>query len=98
MKYEQWHKISCKRKCGQVFQGEHDYDVLNLMLDHIRNIHPVLFKTMTRRGRKMAMSQNGQGYYDDGKTADGDWITATRVFRDAWRTDALREVLGMPNT
>jgi len=79
--------------CGSQFVSNDEYESLKALIRHIRRHHPVVVKQLNKRARQAAMSQNGCGYYDDGKQKSGGWHDSQSTFREAWRMNALREML-----
>jgi hypothetical protein len=79
--------------CEKEFVGEYEYEVLGKLLNHIRKCHPDILNKINKNARKHAMSRNGCGYWDDGKSPQSGWYKAQPIFREAWRKEALERML-----
>lgn len=62
--------------CSVQFQGKRE-SVIKRLLEHLRKKHPNLAEDIEREARNAAMSANGHGYYDDGKSTTGGMAQGT---------------------
>jgi hypothetical protein len=79
----------CDLKASFECEGE----ATEALMAHIREKHRELLAELEKEARKLAQSQNGRGYYDDGKQPEGGWHDAGETFRNAWIEHALEERL-----
>ena len=63
------------------------------MFNHIKRNHKRCYEKIKKLGREEAMSQNGRGYADDGKSPNDGWFKAQPSFRIAWMKNALRRMI-----
>ena len=84
-------KCSCCEKFTDT--SNEQYEAVINLLNHIKNHHKSFFEKLQIRGRQLAMSQNGCGYFDDGKSKTGGWHESQASFRMAWTRHALEEIL-----
>lgn len=89
MRLTESYTVEC---CAQVVSFECKHEALEWLMKHIRAAHLNLLTKLEKRGRELARSQNGCGYYD-GSDKDVGWPKAQETFREAWRTNALKEQL-----
>lgn len=77
------------------YHYDNEYSALYALLDHVQLSHPEYYTKLQKRGRQLAMCQNGCGYSDDGETESktSGWSMASATFRKAWTRAALRESL-----
>jgi hypothetical protein len=90
MKLERTFTVTC---CDFKFSASYEYEALNKLMAHIRKNHPAVVKKLNKNGRREAMSQNGCGYFDNGKGSTGGWFDAQSSFREAWKRNALKSML-----
>lgn len=79
--------------CGKCKTFDKEYQAVDYLLNHIRRSHKGLLKQLDARGRVLAKSQNGCGYYDG--NGEG-WRRAKRKnpnFVSAWTKHALERRL-----
>src|SRR6266700_6264353 len=81
--------ISC---CGIEKKCEYESEAVVWLLAHNHQDHRALLKKIEKKARKLARSQNGRGYYD-ANDKDTGWQRAQPTFREAWRMQALKEIL-----
>lgn len=89
-----FHTVRCHNSCGFTSTSKYEYLAVDALFEHIKEKHVKTFEQLMKRGRKLATSQNGCGYWDDGKDGSG-WDEAQQTFRDAWTESALKEKLGL---
>jgi hypothetical protein len=83
------HVATC---CGNFkFTGTYSIETQEALLSHIEKDHKELFLQLQKKGRILARSQNGRGYFDSDK--DNGWAKAQELFRHAWTRHALEEVV-----
>ena len=80
------------RCCDQTQRFASEFQMLQWAVAHLKAEHPTTAKKLWKVARKIARSQNGCGYYDDGRKGSG-WDQAPPEFRDAWFLQAVREAL-----
>lgn len=98
LKYQHYevHLIDCCTISGK-YDNEHE--ALDDLLAHIRKAHKKYYEILTKSGRRLAMSQNGCGYSDDGKTKEKkvgrhNWNEpGADGFRQAWISNSLKKAL-----
>lgn len=92
MKLTQVFKVKC---CWEEQRFSHKHDAIEWLAGHIESEHPGLAVKLRKRARVMATSQNGCGYYDDGKSAspESGWNKAPESFRRAWFLHAVENEL-----
>jgi hypothetical protein len=91
---QQYTPQCCERMPAQSY-GQ-DYEAVQALLNHIIKCHPELYAKLKIEGRKEARSQNGCGYWDEGKPSGDGWHKAQPTFRRAWIENALRRRIGLP--
>lgn len=79
------------------FSSSSNHEVIEALLNHVKINHKPLYERLERKGRRLAMSQNGCGYYDSGKGEQGGWWDAQPPFRQAWIENALEDELNENN-
>jgi len=62
-------------------------------MGHVKRKHPKIVKQLNLRGRELATKNNGCGYYDDLKSNKSGWQKAEPSYREAWKMNALKEML-----
>lgn len=80
-------------RCGRTEKFGDEYAAWVWLLRHIQRSHKPLSAKLEIRGRSAAKSQNGCGYYDDGRSRTGGWHAAQVGFREAWRIKALKRLV-----
>jgi hypothetical protein len=78
--------------CGLSRNYREEYLAVEGLMRHIRKKHKDILAKLESRGRVLARSQNGCGYYD-GSDSDTGWPLSPETFKEAWRRNALREML-----
>lgn len=89
MKISETVTFTCFKNCGFKETSTSKYVVIQEALRHIKYFHPELYQALERRGRELAMCNNGCGYSDSGKGTAGGWFEAHSDFREAWVERAL---------
>ena len=86
------HTVLLECKCGAREEFDQEHKAWEWLLDHVRSVHDWdVWETLERRARKAARCNNGCGYWDS-DTEDG-WTGAQEGFKDAWRTNVLKEMV-----
>ena len=87
------YEVQC---CDVKKSFEWKHEAVDYLMGHIRRKHKNLLPTLEKKGRDLARSQNGCGYYD-GSDKDTGWPRAQASFREAWRKHALERMLRFSN-
>ena len=87
------HAIKCQ-ECDSAIVSFEQYEAVEWAKKHIKEYHSKIYENLEKRGRELARSQNGCGYYD-GSDKDTGWQKASTTFRDAWIKHAVEEMLGL---
>jgi len=90
MKFEKICTVSC---CDFTHTAPYQNQVLEKLMGHIKRKHPEIVKRLNRHGREQAIRNNGCGYFDDLKSNNSDWHKADSYYREAWRMNALKNIL-----
>lgn len=78
--------------CGTETTFSEKYEAVKFLLTHVQTAHKQFYKQLEKKGRQLARSQNGCGYYD-GSDRDTGWAKARAGFREAWIKHALEDEL-----
>lgn len=88
MKLTEQYTAQC---CDKEWVQDTEWSALDKLLNHIMHVHPELYAKLKQRGRILARSNNGCGYWDS--DSENGWDKAQPTYRRAWIENALKERL-----